>query len=57
MPIAAADRPAWDVMALRSLGFEVEAVEDVSSRVWTAEEQQRYEFAPQFMVIARKPVR
>lgn len=31
-------------MALRSLGFEVEAVEDVSSRVWTAEEQQRYEF-------------
>ena len=57
MPIAAADRPAWDVMALRSLGFEVEAVEDVSSRVWTAEEQQRYEFAPQFMVVARKPVR
>lgn len=57
MPIAAADRPAWDVMALRSLGFEVEAVEDVSSRVWTAEEQHRYEFAPQFMVVARKPAR
>lgn len=54
MAISSAQRPAWDVAALSSLGFEVESVEDVSARVWTREEQRRYQFAPQFMVVARK---
>ena len=54
MAISSAQRPAWDVAALSSLGFEVESVEDVSARVWTREEQRRYQFAPQFMVLARQ---
>lgn len=55
MEISQVQRPTWDVMTLRSLGLEVEVAEDVSSRVWTAEEQRRYRFTPQFMVVARKP--
>lgn len=54
MDISSAQRPAWDVAVLSSLGFEVEAVEDVSARVWNEEEQRRYQFAPQFMVVAKK---
>lgn len=54
MDISQVQRPAWDVAVLSSLGFEVELVEDVSARVWNAEEQQRYRFTHQFMVVARK---
>ncbi len=54
MDISKVQRPAWDVAVLSSLGFEVESVEDVSARVWNREEQRRYRFAPQFMVVARK---
>ena len=57
MAISQVPRPAWDIMTLRALGFEVEVAEDVSSRVWTPEEQKRYRFTPQFMVVARKPLR
>lgn len=54
MDISSAQRPSWDVAALSSLGFDIEVVEDVSTRVWDEEEQRRYQFAPQFMVVARK---
>ena len=57
MDITKEQRPAWDVSVLTRLGMEVEFAEDVSSLVWTNEMRQMYEFAPQFMVIARKPCR
>ena len=57
MDITKEQRPAWDVSVLTRLGMEVEFAEDVSSLVWTNEMRQMYEFAPQFMVIARKPRR
>ena len=57
MDISKEQRPAWDVSVLTRLGMEVEFAEDVSSLVWTNEMRRMYEFAPQFMVIARKPSR
>lgn len=54
MDISSVQRPSWDVAVLSSLGFDIEVVEGVSDRVWNEEEQRRYQFAPQFMVVARK---
>lgn len=55
MPISAQKRPQWDIAALRRVGFRVLEARDVSAQVWTREEQERYAFAPHFMLAARKP--
>lgn len=54
LPLSWADRPAWDVAHLDRAGFEVLGAADVSAAVWSAEECERYAFAPQFMVVGRK---
>lgn len=55
MPLTHVPRPAWDREHLARVGFAVEDVEDVSSRVWTAAELERFSYAAQFMVVARRP--
>lgn len=54
LPLSRECRPEWDCAALRRACFEDVRAQDVSSLVWTPEEQVRYTFAPQFMVCARK---
>lgn len=56
LPLSREVRPLWDKRFLEREGMEIVEVRDVSSVVWTKEEQIRYSFAPQFMVVARKPV-
>lgn len=56
LPLSREIRPAWDKQFLEREGMEIVEVRDVSSLVWTSEEQLRYSFAPQFMVVARKPL-
>ncbi|MFR7745835.1 MAG: class I SAM-dependent methyltransferase [Eggerthellaceae bacterium] len=55
LPMTQAERPQWDADHLLQAGFEMLEVRSVAAEVWTPEERLRHTFAPQFMVVARKP--
>jgi SAM-dependent methyltransferase len=55
LPLTREKRPGWDVAHLKPLGFANVSAEDVSSFVWDAADQEKFSFAPQFMVCATKP--
>lgn len=54
LPLTWVDRPAWDLEHLARAGFEVLGAYDASHLVWSAAEQARYAFAPQFMIVGRR---
>ena len=54
-PLSRRSRPAWDVAALRQLGMDVRADEEIWRRVWTREERVNNASTPMFLVRAVKP--
>ncbi len=54
VPLSGVLRPAWDVLVLDSIGFDVHTDELIWQAVWSEEEKVNYASTPQFLVEAVK---